>query len=183
MRLDGHDIRAFDPAVLRRAVAWVPQVPDLLYGTIAQNLRLAMPSASDAARSGRRCSCAGRDRGTAPERFATRVGDNASAQLPRSMLLRVTLARALLRDAPVLLLDEPVTGLDDVCADAFAEVIEDRRGRATILMATHRPSHMRMADRVLRIQDGQLEDVTPKARPAAGPVLRVPVFQPLGSRP
>ena len=49
VRLDGHDIRAFDPAVLRRAVAWVPQVPDLLYGTIAQNLRLAMPSASDAA--------------------------------------------------------------------------------------------------------------------------------------
>ena len=118
-----------------------------------------------------------------PEGFATRVGDNASAQLPRSMLLRVTLARALLRDAPVLLLDEPVTGLDDVCADAFAEVIEDRRGRATILMATHRPSHMRMADRVLRIQDGQVEDVTPKARPAAGPVLRMPVFQPLGSRP
>ena len=184
VRLDGHDIRAFDPAVLRRAVAWVPQVPDLLYGTIAQNLRLAMPSASDAAL---------RDAAAAahvlaaiealPDGFATRVGDNATAQLPRSMLLRVTLARALLRDAPVLLLDEPVTGLDDACAEAFAEVIEDRRGRATILMATHRPSHMRLADRVLRVQDGQMEDVTPKAASSAAPILRMPVFQPPGSQP
>lgn len=180
VRLDGHDIRAFDPAVLRRAVAWVPQVPDLLYGTIAQNLRVAMPSATDAAlREAAAAAHVLEAIEALPEGFSTRVGDNATAQLPRTMLLRITLARALLRDAPVLLLDEPVTGLDDACADAFAEVIARRRGHATILMATHRPSHTRLADLVLRIQDGQVEDATPK--PAGAALLRMPVFQSQGS--
>ena len=179
VRLDGHDIRAFDPAVLRRAVAWVPQVPELLYGTIAQNFRLAMPSATDdALREAASAAHVLEAIEALPEGFSTRVGDNASAQLPRSMLLRITLARALLRDAPVLLLDEPVAGLDDACANAFAEIIARRRGHATILMATHRPSHARLADRVLRIQDGQVEDATPKVSPA--PLLRMPVFQQQG---
>ncbi|MES2710743.1 MAG: ATP-binding cassette domain-containing protein [Pseudomonadota bacterium] len=177
VRLDGHDIRAFDPAVLRRAVAWVPQAPDLLYGTIAQNLRLAMPSASDEAlREAADAAHVLAAIEALPEGFETRVGDNSTAQLPRSLLLRITLARALLRNAPVLLLDEPATGLDDACADAFAEVIADRRGHATILMATHRPSHARLADRVLRIQDGQVEDGTPPAAAASAPLARMPVF-------
>ena len=56
IRIDGHDVRAFNPAVLRRSIGWVPQSPGLLYGTVAQNLRLARPSATDApARPGAGC--------------------------------------------------------------------------------------------------------------------------------
>lgn len=174
VRIGGHDIRAFEPTVLRRAVAWVPQNPELIYGTIAQNLRLAAPSASDAALRRAAAHAHVLDAIQAlPEGFDTRVGDNTTARLPRSILLRIALARALLRDAPVLLLDEPLAGLDDECAAVFTAIIASRRGRATILMSTHRPSHARLADRVLHIADGQVEEVA--AKRALG-LAALPVF-------
>ncbi|MBK1661552.1 peptidase domain-containing ABC transporter [Paracraurococcus ruber] len=185
VRIGGHDVRAFDPAVLRRAVAYVPQSPDILYGTVAQNLRLGAPSATDEELR-RACTAAHVLQAVEalPEGMATRLGDNATAGLPRSVLVRLCLARALLRDAPVLLLDEPVAGLDDDCAEAFAAVIAERRGRSTILMTTHRPSHVRLADRILRVADGLVEEVPPggaqRQAPGAAPLLRMPVFQPPG---
>ncbi len=182
VRVGGHDIRAYDPAVLRRAVAYVPQSPHLLYGTIAQNLRLAAPEATEDALH-RACAEAHVLAAVQalPQGFETRVGDNATGSLPRSLLVRLCLARALLRDAPVLLLDEPVAGLDEATATAFAAVVGARRGRATILMATHRPSHMRLANRVLRIADATVEEVpVPGAMPAAAAPLRLPVFKPTG---
>jgi ATP-binding cassette, subfamily C, bacterial LapB len=189
VRVGGHDVRAYDPAVLRRAVAYVPQAPQLFYGTIAQNLRLAAPGATEGEV---RRACAEAHVLAAiealPDGLATRIGDNATARLPRSLLVRVCLARALLRDAPVLLLDEPVAGLDEACANAFTAVVGARRGRATILVATHRPSHMRLADRVLRIADGMVEEApaipsaTPPATATGTAPLRLPVFKPAGSR-
>lgn len=182
VRIGGHDIRAYDPTVLRRAVAWVPQNPELFYGTVAQNLRLAAPSASDDdLRRAAEAAHARADIEALPQGFETRVGDNSTARLPRSLLLRITLARAILRDAPVLLLDEPVAGLDDACAAAFTAIIAARRGHATILMSTHRPSHVRLADRVLHVADGQIEEGA--ARSAASPLQRLPVFRVQGHAP
>jgi ATP-binding cassette subfamily C protein/ATP-binding cassette subfamily C protein LapB len=181
VRIDGHDVRSFNPAVLRRSIGWVPQSPGLLYGTIAQNLRLARPSASDA-----QLRAAAAEAGVLeaiealPRGFDTRVGDNHSGRLPRSILQRIALASALLRDAPILLLDEPVAGLDDACAKAFTDVIASRRGHCTILMATHRPSHIRLADRVLRLRDGQVEEVDQPA-PAGPRPTRTPVGVPLAN--
>ena len=197
VRIDGHDVRAFDPAVLRRSIGWMPQSPELLYGTIAQNLRLARPTATDAALREAAAEARALEAIEAlPEGFDARVGDNLSARLPRSLLLRIALARALRRDAPILLLDEPVSGLDDTCAEAFAEVIRSRRGRCTILMTTHRPSHLLLADRVLRVRGGQIEELprpgaavaptaAPGAAPGSRPLMRVPVFaaSPTSSRP
>jgi ATP-binding cassette subfamily C protein/ATP-binding cassette subfamily C protein LapB len=183
VRIDGHDVRGFDPAVLRRNIGWVPQSPELLYGTVAQNLRLAHPTASDedlrraAAEAGVLASIEGLPRG-----FDTRVGDNQSGRLPRSILLRLALAAALLRKAPILLLDEPVAGLDDDCADAFTRVIASRRGRSTILMATHRPSHVQLADRVLRVRDGQMEEMQ-RAAPARQTVFNAALLKPHGGSP
>jgi ABC-type thiamine transport system ATPase subunit len=81
----------------------------------------------------------------------------------------------LLRDAPILLLDEPVAGLDDACAKAFTDVIASRRGRCTILMATHRPSHIRLADRVLRLRDGQVEELDQQTAPGGPRPTRAPI--------
>jgi ATP-binding cassette subfamily C protein/ATP-binding cassette subfamily C protein LapB len=176
VRIDSHDVRSFNPAVLRRSIGWVPQSPGLLYGTVAQNLRLARPSASDA-----ELRAAAEEAGvletieSLPQGFDTRVGDNQSGRLPRSILQRIALAGALLRDAPLLLLDEPVAGLDDACAKAFTDVIAARRGRCTILMATHRPSHIRLADRVLRLRDGQVEELDQQTAPGGPRPTRAPI--------
>ncbi|MBA1157365.1 peptidase domain-containing ABC transporter [Microvirga mediterraneensis] len=176
VRIDSHDVRSFNPAVLRRSIGWVPQSPGLLYGTVAQNLRLARPSASDAD-----LRAAADEAGvleaieSLPQGFDTRVGDNQSGRLPRSILQRISLAAALLRDAPILLLDEPVAGLDDACAKAFTDVIASRRGRCTILMATHRPSHIRLADRVLRLRDGQVEELEQQTAPGGPRPTRAPI--------
>ncbi|MBM6582156.1 ATP-binding cassette domain-containing protein [Microvirga sp. BT689] len=176
VRIDGHDVRSFNPAVLRRSIGWVPQSPGLLYGTIAQNLRLARPSATDADLRAAAAEAGVLEAIEAmPSGFDTRVGDNHSSRLPRSILQRIALAGALLREAPILLLDEPVAGLDDACAKAFTDVIASRRGRCTILMATHRPSHIRMADRVLRLRDGQVEEVEQSTAPSGPRPTRTPV--------
>jgi ATP-binding cassette, subfamily C, bacterial LapB len=189
VRLDGHDARAYVPSALRRAMAWSPQSPDLIYGTIAQNLRLARPDADEAAM---RAALAGAHALEAveamPRGLDTRVADNAAEALPRSLLVRLTLARALLTDAPFLLLDEAVAGLDDEVADAFAALLQARRGRSTILMVSHRPSHIRLADKVLHLEDGQ---VTVRAAPPAAPAGlaaparigpdRAAVFRPAGA--
>jgi ATP-binding cassette subfamily C protein/ATP-binding cassette subfamily C protein LapB len=179
VRIDSHDVRSFNPAVLRRSIGWVPQSPGLLYGTVAQNLRLARPSASDAELRNAAAEAGVLEAIEAlPQGFDTRVGDNQSGRLPRSILQRIALAAALLRDAPILLLDEPVAGLDDACAKAFTDVIASRRGRCTILMATHRPSHIRLADRVLRLRDGQVEELDQQTAPPVGPR---PTRAPIGS--
>ncbi|MEE1613237.1 peptidase domain-containing ABC transporter [Microvirga sp. CF3016] len=179
VRIDSHDVRSFNPAVLRRSIGWVPQSPGLLYGTVAQNLRLARPSASDADLRNAAAEAGVLEAIEAlPQGFDTRVGDNQSGRLPRSILQRIALAAALLRDAPILLLDEPVAGLDDACAKAFTDVIASRRGRCTILMATHRPSHIRLADRVLRLRDGQVEELDQQTAPPVGPR---PTRAPIGS--
>ena len=180
VRIDGHDVRSFNPAVLRRSIGWVPQSPSLLYGTVAQNLRLARPSATDAdLRAAAAEACVLDAIEALPQGFDTRVGDNQSSRLPRSILQRIALAGALLRDAPILLLDEPVAGLDDACAKAFTDVIASRRGRCTILMATHRPSHIRLADRVLRLRDGQVEEVEPQIAPVGPRPTRASIGGPV----
>jgi ATP-binding cassette subfamily C protein/ATP-binding cassette subfamily C protein LapB len=183
VRIAGHDARSYDPAVLRRAMGWVPQSPALLYGTIAQNLRLGHPSASDDELRDAAARAHVLDAILAlPEGFETRVGDNATAWLPRSVLQRLALARALVRPAPILLLDEPASGLDDACVAAVNAIIAERRGEVTILMATHRPSHIRMADLVLRVRDGQVEQVTADAPPARAPLTRLPLFSNVSAR-
>lgn len=178
LKIDGQDVRAYDPASLRQSIAWVPQTPELLYGTIAQNLRLARPTASDAALYE---ACISARVLTAieamPDGMETRVGDNCTAWLPRSILMRIALARALLRDAPILLLDESVAGMDDESAQAFAGVIERLRGRTTILMTTHRPSHMGLADRVLRVRGGQVEELQHPGVAPSKPKDRMPLLR------
>ena len=182
VRIDGHDVRSFNPAVLRRSIGWVPQSPGLLYGTVAQNLRLARPSASDAELREAAAEAGVLETIEAlPQGFDTRVGDNQSGRLPRSILQRIALAGALLRDAPILLLDEPVAGLDDACAKAFTDVIAAHRGRCTILMATHRPSHIRLADRVLRVRDGQVEELEQQSAPTGPRPTRTSIGVPLAN--
>ena len=157
IRIDNSDIRQIDPIELRHAVAYVPQVCNLYFGTIAQNLRLAVPTATDA---DIRWACEMADVWdeiqALPRGLDTRVGDGSSDHLPTSFVQKLSLTRAYLKRSPLMLFDEPVNGLDFEGDRQFMQAVEFFRGQSTIFMVTHRPSHLRFADRILVFDGGYL---------------------------
>ena len=155
--IDGLDIRQLDPIEVRCAIAYLPQVCHMFHGTIAQNLRLAEPTASDAALQ-KACEEAGLwdDILALPKRLESRIGDQQSLRLPAGFAQRLAVARALLKDAPILLFDEPGQGLDELGDRRFMDLLRRIKGHKTLVMVTHRPSHMRLADRLMVLEAGRV---------------------------
>lgn len=135
----------------------MPQVCNLYFGTIAQNLRLAVPTATD---SDIRWACEMADVWdeiqALPRGMETRVGDGTADHLPTSFIQKLSLARGYLKRSPLMLFDEPVNGLDFDGDRQFMQAVEFFRGQSTIFMVTHRPSHLRFADRILVFDGGYL---------------------------
>jgi ATP-binding cassette subfamily C protein/ATP-binding cassette subfamily C protein LapB len=158
--VDGRDIRQYDALELRRLIGYVPQIPQFFYGTIAQNLRLAKPSASDEdLRKAAQDSNVLEEIEALPYGFETRIGDGKNNRLPGSVLQRLNLARCYLKDAPIVILDEPGNALDFDADRAVMETIERMRGRKTVILITHRPSHMRLADKLISIDRGRIRQI------------------------
>lgn len=155
IRLDGMDLRQIDPVELRRAIGYVPQESSLFRGTIAQNLRLVRPAATDEELQ-RALALAGalNDVALLPEGIGTRIGDGATERLSASLRQKLALARAYLTRAPVLLFDEPAAALDMEGDRWFVEALRKLKGCCTILLVTHRPSHIRLADVAIVLQGG-----------------------------
>ena len=149
------DLRQIDHLELRRAIGYVPQECSLFRGTIAQNLRLVRPAVTDEELT-RALALAGalNDVALLPEGIHTRVGDGATERLSASLRQKLSLARAYLTRAPVLLFDEPANTLDMDGDRWFVEAIRKLKGRCTIFLVTHRPSHIRLADLAVVLQGG-----------------------------
>jgi ABC-type multidrug transport system fused ATPase/permease subunit len=143
----------------RRQLAWVPQRPTVFRGTIADNIRLGAAAASE--KDTREAAMlAGADRfiRALPLGYETVVGDGGR---PLSMgeLRRIALARAFVRDAPLVILDEPTADLDRTSADVVAEAIERLRVGRTVLLIAHRPELVRRADHVAYLDAGGTADI------------------------
>lgn len=172
IRVDNMDIRQMDTVELRHAVGYVPQTIQFFYGTIAQNLRLADPTATEEDLY-RACELAAvlddvlaLKQGSgkwAREGFEVRIGDSASGQMPTSLLQRLNLARGYLKKSPIMLFDEPGNGLDYAGDQAFMRAVDSMRGDTTVLMVTHRPSHMKLADKILWLEYGNVRAFGPSA--------------------
>ena len=148
------DVCEVDVTELRRQIAWVPQSPYLFAGTIADNIRFADPTAT-ADEIERAASAAGvlAFAGDWPDRLDTEVGERGLA-LSSGQRQRVAVARAFLRDAPLVLLDEPTAHLDDETAQELRAAFRHLGRGRTVVVVSHTHGWTGDADRVLRVVDG-----------------------------
>jgi ATP-binding cassette, subfamily C, bacterial CydD len=158
LTVGGIDLARCDPSAWRTQIAWLPQRPTLFRGTVAENIRLGDRDADDD--RVRACArLAGADgfvRGL-PDGYATLVGDGGRT-LSLGQVRRIALARALLRDAPLLVLDEPTADLDPANAEIVEWAIDRFHGRRTVLLVTHRPELAELADRVVALERGRIAE-------------------------
>jgi ATP-binding cassette subfamily B protein len=154
--LDGHDLRDLDPHQLRRHIAVVPQETLLLDTTIAENVRDGRPDADQDAIAAAVLAAGADEFVTAlADGYRSRVGYQGRL-LSGGQRQRIAIARAIIRDAPLLILDEPTVGLDAVAAEALLGPL--RRliaGRSTLLI-THNLDLASTADQILYLDQGRV---------------------------
>lgn len=147
----GQDLSQIDAATWRRLVSWVPQRPQLLHGTIADNLRLGDPDAeiSDLEQVVELVGLGYLVDGL-PRGLSAPVGEGGLT-LSAGERQRLAIARAVLRDAPVVLMDEPVAHLDAHAERALRDLLAGWLDRRTVLVAAHRPELVARIDRVVAL--------------------------------
>ena len=155
VRVADVDLATLDPEAWRRTLAVVAQDPVLVGPTVADDVRLRRPTASDAAVDVA-LRAAGLDPASLPDGAATRVGDLAS-DVSAGQRRRVALARVLLDPPSLVLLDEPTAGLDDATeADVVAAIRRLADAGAAVVVVAHRPSLVAGADTVVELAPVEL---------------------------
>jgi ATP-binding cassette, subfamily C, bacterial CydD len=154
----GVNLAECDPETWRANLAWVPQYPTLFRGTLARNIALGDPAAGEA-RIRAAAELAGADEfiRRLPDGFGTIVGDGGRA-LSAGERRRIAIARAFLRDAPLVILDEPTANLDQEGAEVVGSALA-RLGRGrTVLLIAHDDDMVRHADRIVRLFGGRIAE-------------------------
>jgi ATP-binding cassette, subfamily C, bacterial CydD len=152
----GIDLAECRTELWRRLIAWVPQRPTLFRGSVLENIRLGDAGASDrAVREAAMLAGADRFIQLLPSGYETLVGDGGRP-LSAGERRRIALARAFVRDAPFVILDEPTADLDGRSADVVAEAVERLRAGRTVLLIAHRPELVEHADRVVVLGGGSV---------------------------
>jgi ATP-binding cassette subfamily C protein CydD len=154
--VNGTDLSELTPDNWRAQIAWIGQRPVLFHGTIRENILLGRQQATDneveqAAANARVLNFTAR----MPEGLETRVGEQGVG-ISRGQAQRVALARAFLKDAPLLLLDEPASGLDSENESLVMAALKELGHGRTVLTLTHRLTNIRHADRIIVLEDGRV---------------------------
>ena len=155
----GRDVREIPLTTLRESVAVVTQDTYLFYGTVAENLRIAKPGASQAElEAAARAANAHEFISALPLGYETVVGERG-ARLSGGQRQRLAIARALLKDAPILVLDEALSSVDAENEAVIQQALERlQRGRTTLVIA-HRLSSVANADQILVLENGQVAEL------------------------
>ncbi|HEV2634489.1 MAG TPA: thiol reductant ABC exporter subunit CydD [Actinocrinis sp.] len=163
----GADLADLDPDLWRAGIAWVPQNPRLTGATVADAIRLGAPEAADA------------DVARAAERAGidfpldTPLGRDATA-ISGGQARRVALARAVLRDAPVVLLDEPTEHLDPETERTITEALRAWLPGRTVLLVTHRPALLDLCDTTVRLPAPEATAEAAESRPVGAAAVLGP---------
>jgi len=154
--VNGVPLNEIDPSWWRRQIGWIGQDPVLFHGTLRDNLRMGRPDADEAeilaaARAAGVLSFADR----LPRGLDTPVGEQG-AGLSRGEAQRMAVGRMFLKNAPVLFLDEPFSGLDADTERLVLRAIESYRSGRTVVTVTHRLADIHRADRIEVLEDGRI---------------------------
>jgi ATP-binding cassette, subfamily B, bacterial len=156
VRIGGQDLKTLDPEVLRRMIAVVHQDTYLFYGTVEENLRLGKPDADR-----EELEAAARDANAhefimaLPQGYATMIGERG-VMLSGGQRQRLAIARALLRDSPILILDEALSSVDAENEAVIQQAIDRLSAGRTTLILAHRLSSVIGADRILVLDHGHI---------------------------
>jgi ATP-binding cassette subfamily C protein CydCD len=158
IRIGDQDLWALDAQRWREQIAWAPQSPALFHGSIADNIRLARPAATQkeiiaAARLARLHDFINGQ----PDGYKTEIGERG-LRLSGGQARRLALARAFLKDAPLLILDEPTAHLDRQTEAELQEATQALMAGRTVLVIAHRPHTIETADRVVRLENGEITE-------------------------
>ena len=170
IRLDGVDLRDFRLEDLRRQFAVVPQDPVLFSASIAENIAYARPGATEsdlvaAAQAANAHEFIVR----LPQAYDTQVGERG-VQLSGGQRQRIAIARAFLKDSPVLILDEPTSAVDDEAEAAIVEAIRRLMRGRTVILITHRSRLLERCTTLVVLENGRLVRDTTRAAPMVVPV-------------
>jgi thiol reductant ABC exporter CydD subunit len=167
----GADLAAIGDDRWRAQIAWVPQQPHLFAGSVTDNIALGQPAASpEAIREAARLAGAAEFIEALPGGYQATLGERA-LRLSAGQRQKIALARAFLRDTPLLLLDEPAAHLDPASTRQVVAAIETALADRTVVLVSHGPGLAPVASRVIRLDQGKLAD------------LPVPPFPPSAVRP
>ncbi|MEJ3742087.1 thiol reductant ABC exporter subunit CydD [Actinomycetes bacterium KLBMP 9797] len=153
------DLSTVDLDEWREELAWVPQRAHLFAASLADNIRLGAPNASDEdVRAAVKAAALDEVVDALPDGLETVLGERGHG-LSSGQRQRVALARAFLRDAPLLLLDEPTARLDGASEAAVLAATRQLLAGRTAILVAHRPALLAEADRVFRVEDGRVVEI------------------------
>ncbi|MEG2976770.1 MAG: type I secretion system permease/ATPase [Comamonas sp.] len=154
--IDGVDARQIDPVDLRRAIGHVPQDPMLFYGSLKQNLLVGAPFAGEADML-RAARVAGVDEFVAnnPKGYDMLVGERGES-LSGGQRQSIAMARALINDPAMLLLDEPSSNLDNQSEAQLKRRLQEASAGKTVVLVTHRTALLTLVDRLIVIDNGKI---------------------------
>jgi len=159
IRIGGHDVRGFPQRSLRAQMAVVPQDVYLFHTTVRENIRLGRPDATnEEVEAVSDLAYAAEFIEALPDGWDTVLGERG-ATLSGGQRQRIAIARALLRDAPILLMDEAVSNLDAESERELHRALMAVSSHRTTLLIAHRPSTIRLADRVVVLRSGRVDEV------------------------
>ena len=157
--IDGIDIASYSPQGVRRHIGLLPQTMLLLDASIHDNIAFGRVAADrGAVEAAARAACAHDFISEFAEGYGTRIGENG-VKLSGGQKQRIALARALLKDPPILILDEATAMFDPSAEGAFVNGAAALLEKRTVLLITHHLAPLAVADRVLRVEAGRIVEL------------------------